>query len=101
MLSQPGRLGGDKITPLLLFNGPPQLIPIPCNVVVLIPCCCSIDSAVLNNDSIIGYTGLLVGNTSFCLICKFPFSSVAPRITAHLVPPISKPNNMLVTIYFE
>ena len=27
-LSQPGRLGGDSIVPLLLSRGPPQLIPI-------------------------------------------------------------------------
>lgn len=28
ILSQPGKLGGERMIPVLLFNGPPQLIPI-------------------------------------------------------------------------
>src|SRR5512138_530319 len=91
MLSHPGRLGGERMIPVLLFKGPPQLIPIPCifREPSAMPTQESISSA--SKSSICGGVCSAVFLTQHLCIISAPDSVISPKLTAHLVPPISTP----------
>ncbi len=78
--SQPGRFGGPKITPVLLFNGPPQLTPMEVT-------CSFMSSETLSKISFKVSSFVFVANFFFSRI----FPAASPRITDIFVPPISIP----------
>src|SRR5574344_571463 len=89
--SQPGRLGGDIITPRTLSKGPPQLMPTPERSECLRPYFLRSNSELSKSVSIVGFGPTLVGNVIFSTILADPSFSTLPNMEAHLVPPISKP----------
>jgi len=93
-LSQPSRLGGDKIMPALLFNGPPQEIPTDLRSSAVQPC-----KRISSSSSPTSFSMTVSGEPSVLNSMRDkksnPFAVSSPSITAHFVPPMSKPANFM------
>ena len=89
ILSQPGRLGGDITTPVALESGPPQLMPIAPVFCAVRPWRAIISQVVESRFSIV--SGAEVVSKRILSAMRGIPSSRIPYITAHLVPPMSRP----------
>ena len=98
MLSHPGRFGGDITRPLRLSSGPPQEMPMPRVLEASRECLAHIPLSSERMRPMVVCTSV-VSKRTLSAMEMTPSVSI-PKMTAHLVPPMSIPRSCCIISVF-